>query len=232
MNLDILLPRRCAICHNRLTRHESFLCAGCLTHLHHPVLFEASSIEVLQRLWGKLPIQQGITLCYYHRSSNTHLLLQEMKYKGRIDLCQCTGQLLVHPLRQTDFFQSIDFIVPIPLSRQRQRWRGYNQAEHISKGISKETQIPVLPDLLIRHIDNESQTHKSATERMENVKGIFRVNERARLSRLVSSTKPPHFLVVDDVITTGATVSSAIQTLCERFPDASFSVASIALTKE
>lgn len=229
---DVLLPRRCAVCGCRLKAKEVGLCVSCLLQLQHPVLLDASFSEVLRRLWGELPVRKGVALCYYQRSSDIHLLFQEMKYRGRIDLCQWMGQMLAKTLSDTDFFQGIDFIVPIPLSQRRKSWRGYNQSEHIAVGISQVTSLPILPDLLIRHIDNESQTHKSYQERQENVKDIFRVKERVCLSRFAPPSRPPHFLVVDDVVTTGATLSSAIRTLYERLPDATFSVASIALTRE
>ena len=223
--LSLFLPRRCIICDKRLTTNEDILCMGCLTTLAHPTLLDIQDNEAVRQLWGILPVHSGITLLYYKKGSEQHKLLEAMKYKGRVDACQKMGQLLASTMSPSGFFTPIDAIIPIPLSKKRQRWRGYNQAEHIALGISKFTGIEICTKAIIRKKDNNSQTRMSYTERMENVKGIFMAQKDARLDG-------KHLLIVDDILTTGATLRSAIETLHEAFPNATFSIATIALTAE
>ncbi len=225
------MPCHCAVCGSSLKVGEVCVCSQCLLALQHPCMADISDNEVLRRVWAEQPICTAITLFYYQRSSDSHLLLQDMKYKGRTDLCRYMGQMLAETFLDTDFFQSLDLIVPVPLSVERKQWRGYNQSDYIALGISQIARVPVLRDLLVRHVDNETQTHKSVADRKENVKGIFRVNEKACLASDDSVPDGLHILVVDDVVTTGATLNSAIQTLSEAFPHALFSVASVALTR-
>lgn len=223
--LSLFLPRRCVICDKRLGKGEEHICAGCLTTLIHPTLLDPTDNEVARRIWGFHTIRAGVTLYYYKRGSEAHQLLQAMKYRGRIDVCKSMGRMLASTFTDSGFFDTIDAIVPIPLSKARRRWRGYNQASHIAQGISKVTGIPILEKALARVKDNETQTHQNYTQRVENVKDIFAVEKQLPIDG-------KHLLIIDDVITTGATLHSAIATLSKAYPKATFSVASIALTIE
>lgn len=223
--LSLFLPRRCVICGGRLSVAHRCICTGCLSTFAHPTILDPEDNEAVRRLWGELPVKSGVALSYYHRDSQEKKLFEAMKYRGRIDVCQSMGKLLATTFSELSFFSTIDAIVPIPLSRQRKQWRGYNQSEHIARGISQVTGKPIFTNILVRHIDNETQTHKSATERSENVKGVFSVTKPSRLDG-------QHILVVDDVITTGATLLSAITTLSQACPNSTFSIACIALTHE
>lgn len=222
--LDLLLPRHCGICEERLNGNEDKICISCLTTLIHPTLLDNVDNEVTRQLWGEVPIQAGVTLCYYLKDEDVKGLFHAMKYRGRVDTCVKMGQLLASHFLPTGFFQDIDCIIPIPLSRQRQRKRGYNQSEHIAMGISDLTGIPVDAATLIRIVDNESQTHLSGIDRRRNVENVFGV-------QAASDFNGKHLLIIDDIITTGSTLGSAIATLHRAFPQATFSVASIAMTR-
>lgn len=146
-----------------------------------------------------------------------------MKYKGRPDVCVAMGTLLAESVGSVDFFADIDAIVPVPLSRKRLRQRGYNQAEQIAKGIGKATGIRVFPDVLRRKVDNATQTRLNSDMRMVNVHDIFEVVR-------TNGIKARHILLVDDVVTTGATLLSMARTLAASFPGVRFSVACVGQT--
>lgn len=181
--------------------------------------------ELVRRLWNTASVYSGEALLAYRSDNDAHTLLQAMKYKGRPDVCQAMGRILATKLLAQDFLRDIDVLIPIPLSRQRQRQRGYNQSEHIALGIKRLTGIPIRSDILIRVVDNRSQTSLHATQRMQNVANIFRTRDTTPL-------KGKHILLLDDIVTTGSTLSSALQTLLQDIPHLTVSVACIGLTTQ
>ena len=221
--LDIVLPRRCAICHSILGPEEQCLCAACITRLPFRHFESPTDNDLVRRLWNTASVYSGETLLAYQADSDVHTLMQHMKYRGRTDLCQLMGRMLADKLMAQDFCRGIDMLIPIPLSRKRLRTRGYNQAEHIARGVSQATGIPVRTDFLLRIVDNPTQTSLRAADRMHNTAHIFQ-------ARNPNGLKGKHILLLDDVITTGSTTASALQTLTECVPRLTSSVACIALT--
>ena len=221
--LDIALPRRCAICNDILDYDAQCFCAACVAQLPFVHFGSPTDNDLVRRLWNTSPVYAGETLLAYQANSDVHTLVQHMKYRGRTDLCQVMGRMLADKLMAQDFFQGIDMLIPIPLSSRRLRTRGYNQAEHIARGVSQITGIPVRTDFLLRTIDNPTQTTLRAADRMHNTAHIFQ-------TRNPHGLEGRHILLLDDVITTGSTTASALQTLTECVPGLTASVACIALT--
>lgn len=221
--LDTVLPRHCVICHHILDHEEQCLCAACITRLPFRHFESPTDNDLVRRLWNTVSVYSGETLLAYQADSDVHTLVQHMKYRGRTDLCQVMGRMLADKLMAQDFCQGIDMLIPIPLSRKRLRTRGYNQAEHIARGVSQITGIPVRTDFLLRTIDNPTQTTLRAADRMHNTDHIFQ-------TRNPHGLEGRHILLLDDVITTGSTTASALQTLTEGVPGLTTSVACIALT--
>jgi ComF family protein len=117
-------------------------------------------------------------------------------------------------------FETLDAIIPVPLHPRKQKKRGYNQSEYIARGISEVMNIPVITDALIRHVHTSSQTRKSRYNRWENVEGIFQATHPEKLENL-------HLMVVDDVVTTGATLEACCAPLL-KVPGVKVSIATLA----
>ena len=133
------------------------------------------------------------------------------------------GRLLAEELERCGFFENVDVIVPLPLARVRERQRGYNQSEKIARGIRSMTRLPIERKAVRRLSFSESQTHLEFRERMENVEGAFELVDAHRLTG-------KHVLIVDDVVTTGATVTACARQIL-RAGDVKISVASVAFTR-
>ena len=147
-----------------------------------------------------------------------------MKYYGRYRLCEKMGKLMAHELLPTGFFEGIDGIVPVPLHKSRLRERGYNQSALLAKGLSGELKIPVWEKALVRMRNNATQTHKSAFERWQNADRLFQpAKDACRL-------EGKHVLLVDDVLTTGATLVACADALSE-IKDIRISVITLAWAK-
>ncbi len=198
---DLLSPRQCPGCGRRLMVSEETLCHRCLMHCPYTPFFEHPTDNLMARMfWGLFDLQQAVALFYYEVGGSMAQVIHQIKYFGRDDLAQELGALFARRLMATSaFFDGIDIIVPVPLSKERQRERGYNQSELIARGISEVSGLPLCLTALKRQSFKGSQTHLNAIERRENVERAFSLAD-------VTSIEGKHVLLVDDVMTTGATL--------------------------
>ncbi len=209
--LELFYPRLCVGCGKKLYRDERFVCLECLSSLPLTQDHESADNFVEQHLYGRPFIESATALMLYEKESVPQKLLHEIKYHGAKELARSLGRMLGRDLRGGRF-ASVDMIVPVPLHPNRLKWRGYNQSEWFAMGLSEELGLPVRTDLVERVTETSTQTKKNAEERWENVQGIFSLKKDAPLQDI----KGKHVLVVDDVITTGATLmacAAAIATI-------------------
>ena len=159
-----------------------------------------------QLFWHLAPVQRAAAFIYYQSHSEMAQMVYQLKYRNSPDVGEDLGRLMATDMSLAHYFDGIDLLVPVPLTVKRQRQRGYNQSEMLARGISDVTRLPVVPQALKRQVFRESQTHLSRHERQENVNGIFvAVDTEALTGR--------HVLLIDDVCTTGATLTACAQAL-------------------
>ncbi len=199
---DFFQPRVCGMCGRRLLSGErDLLCSTCQLAFPYARPPYAAGSPFERRFWGKLPVVRAAALFRYRGGSSSASPVLSLKYARRPDIGHALGRSLALRLQATDFFAGIDLIVPVPLSRQRQRRRSYNQSEQIAEGIGRVAGLPVCTDAVRRTVDNPSQTGIDAFSRADNVAGIFAVVRPEAIAGR-------HVLLVDDVATTGATLVS------------------------
>ena len=202
--IDLIFPRHCCVCGETLSRQERDICLNCLYTL--PKIEPHHKKEIEQIFWGKIDIERAASLMYYRKGSPYNALMHKLKYKDAPEVGTRLAEMAAKELMDSGFFDGITRIVPLPLSKKKLRKRGYNQSEYIAMGLSDITGISVDTSLVKRDIANETQTHKNRDERWENVKDIFSVNGNFSL-------EDEHVLLVDDILTTGATICSCAATL-------------------
>lgn len=199
---DLLFPRYCFICGNRLTASEEGLCNICMMSRPFAPLYSDNKENELARLFmGIFHIEKAQAMMRYSSQSGLAQVIYEMKYYNKPELGVTLGRLCAKILKPSGFFDDIDLIVPVPLAKSRKRQRGYNQSEMIAEGISRATGIEVACDNVVRLHFKQSQTHLNERERRENVEGNFKIVD-------TSLFEGKHVLLVDDVVTTGATLKS------------------------
>lgn len=222
--VDLIAPRACVVCGRRLGIHEFFLCGSCNLQLPRTNYADNPYENDMARLfWGQLPVERCAALFFYQGGSGPSQILYELKYKNHPEIGEFFGRMIAEEWNDTGFFEGIDLIVPVPLAKERQRQRGYNQSLHIARGIGSVTRLPIVTNAVSREQFVESQTQKDRWQRNENVEGCFRLNNGSAL-------KGRHVLLVDDVVTTGATICSCGREMLKA-GDVRFSILTIGFAK-
>lgn len=198
---QLLFPHQCAVCGASLQEGEEVVCMRCNMDMPRTNYHCRKDNPVERMFWGKLPLERATSFFFYHKGSDFRRILHLLKYGGRKDLGEAMGRFMAAELMLTDFFRGVDVIVPIPLHPRKQRLRGYNQSECIARGVSAVSGILIDTSSVMRRKHTETQTRKSAYERWENVNGIFQLRYPERFIG-------KHILIIDDVLTTGATITA------------------------
>lgn len=220
----LFFPRCCLVCGKRLVKEEKFLCFHCLSALPRTRMHLLPNNEVEKGLWGKLPIERASSYLFYAKGGDVRKLLFEMKYYGNAELGRFLGRCMAADLLSSGFFQGVDGLLPVPLHPDKRKKRGYNQSEMLAEGISAITGIPICRDWLVRIRYSDTQTRKGNYERWMNVKDVFEC-------KAGDVCDGKHILLIDDVLTTGATIVACADAL-SRLPHLRLSVLTLALAGE
>ena len=215
-------PRLCAICRHPLLHDEHLMCLHCLLDMPraHITDFEFNTIH--SRLAHHIPVARAVAWYLYDKSSPYARLIVEGKYNMRPRQCRTLGAMMAREIVSTGFFDSIDALVPVPLHWKKRLSRGYNQTEEIARGISCVTGIPVINGLRAV-LSHGVQSRHTAAERATALAGTFRALRPDRLAGR-------HLLIVDDLITTGATIAESLRAISAASPSA-LSILSLAITR-
>lgn len=207
--LDLISPRTCVVCGQRLSVSEETICSKCNLHLPRTGFQQDPYENIMAKMfWGQIPIERATALFYYEPHAETANILYEMKYKNHPEIGEVMGRMMARELQMNNFFEGIDAIIPVPLAKKRQRQRGYNQSHELAKGISEVTGLPIYNKVVRRTTFEGSQTSLGRWERNENVEQVFELQDAPTI-------QGKHLLIVDDVVTTGATVIACAKELCK-----------------
>lgn len=203
--VDLFYPPLCLVCGKCLVRGEKYLCSHCLADF--PFADEAYSVSarVLEIFDFASRPECLYALFYYNKYSPYRKLIYAVKYLSYRELGRCLGRLLGERIKGRC---QADCIVPVPLHKKREKKRGFNQAYEIACGVSEVLGIEILDDVVVRVKNNVSQSGKNVLEREQNVENIFELRDARKIAGR-------HVLLLDDVITTGATLKSCLQVLAQ-----------------
>lgn len=221
--LDLISPRACAVCGSRMAVTEEAVCTPCNLHLPRTGFHLHPDDNPMARLfWGQTKICRAASLFFFYPHSETSRIIYGIKYGNRPHTARLMGALMAHEAAAAGFFAGIDVIVPVPLSADRRRQRGYNQSEMLARGVADVTGIAVETRAVERTAFSVSQTNLTRQQRRDNVEGLFRLTDAGALSGR-------HVLIVDDVMTSGATVMACAGQI-ERAGGVTLSVLTLAFT--
>ncbi len=199
--LHLFYPHVCTGCGSDLLHKNNLLCVRCINDLPGTGFAPHAGNPIEKIFWGRIPVAAAHSQFYFSKESLIQHLIHQLKYKNNTAIGMYLGELLGNTLLQSKRFENIDYLIPLPLYADKERQRGYNQAAVICNGISAVMNTPVLNGNVLRQRFTETQTRKHRIERWENVEGSFIISNAAALSG-------KSILLIDDVITTGATLEA------------------------
>ena len=199
--LHVVFPHVCDGCGSDLLNIASTLCIRCLSSLPETNFEIHPNNPVEKSFWGRLPILNAAAHLYFTKESLVQHLMHQLKYKGNKDLGLQLGRLMGTALKNAARFNEIEALVPLPLFPSKEKKRGYNQATVLCEGIAEILSLPVLDKVITRPQHTETQTKKGRIERWKNIEGKFLLTDPPAIQN-------KHLLLVDDVVTTGATLEA------------------------
>lgn len=200
--LSLIYPRYCEACINSLFKHETFICNHCKLSLPKSNYHKNSNNELAITFAGRVPLQRSLCFYMFEKSGKVQKMLHAIKYQDQKELALFIGDLYAKDLEKETSEIGFDLIIPIPLHKNKLKLRGYNQSEWFARGLAAGLKLPIDTACLERAYETGTQTRKKKFERWQNVEGIFNVTNSSLLAN-------KHILLVDDVITTGATIEAA-----------------------
>lgn len=205
--LDLISPRLCVVCGHRLTVTEDVICAKCNFHLPRTDFHrDAYENEMAKIFWGRIPIERAAAFFYYEPHAEAANIIYDLKYRNHPEIGTVMGRMMAKELQLHGFFDGINEIIAVPLAKKRLRQRGYNQSGEIARGVSEVTGLPICKKAVRRSVFEGSQTSKDRWERNENVERVFELID-------AEAIKGKHLLLIDDVVTTGATIIACVTQL-------------------
>ncbi|MDE3235701.1 MAG: ComF family protein [Bacteroidota bacterium] len=218
----LLFPHYCEGCGTDTLSSSSILCAQCSFQLPVTNFTQTADNPVEKTFFGRVHIEKATAAFYFTKDSLLQQLLIELKYRNHKEAGIYLGKLLGHQLQQSDRFSDIDALVPLPLNPKKEQKRGYNQAEIICKGIHEVWNKPILTNVVTRVQFTETQTKQDRVHRWQNMKDVFAVTNRQQITG-------KHILLVDDVVTTGATLEACAAAM-QKDSGTTISIATVAYT--
>ncbi|RTQ48433.1 ComF family protein [Hymenobacter gummosus] len=199
----LIFPRTCLACQQSLARGENHLCTACRTELPYTDYHRLAPADnpLARRFWGRVPMEHVLSYLRFLRRGRVQHLLHQLKYQGQQEVGTALGQMYGQELATHGLSGGLDLILPVPLHRRKLAKRGYNQSDTFAEGLSLGLTVPWSADTLRRTSFTASQTRKSRAERWQNVAEVFEVAQPGAVAG-------KHVLIVDDVLTTGATLEA------------------------
>lgn len=197
----LFYPKICVICDEKLIENEIIVCTICRHDLPLTNFKSYTNNKITQTFYGRIALEKGFSLLFFRKKSSTQKLIHDLKYKGNQEIGELFGNWLGEILEENKEFNSVDFIIPVPLHPKKKRVRGYNQVSKFGEKLSFHLKIPFIENELIRITSTKTQTFKTRLERFNNIETKF-------LLKNPSKFMGKHLLLIDDVITTGATLEA------------------------
>ena len=197
----LFYPHVCTGCGSDLIDDNNLLCLQCINDLPHTNFEMHANNPVEKIFWGRLPLTAAMSEFYFTKGTLIQTLIHQFKYKSNIDVGLYLGAIMGRSLLNSNRFTTIDALIPLPLNAEKEFKRGYNQATILCNGMAEVMGVPVIKNNVVRNRFTETQTKKHRAERWKNVEGSFEINNPSAL-------RDKHILLVDDVVTTGATLEA------------------------
>lgn len=221
--LNLFYPKVCSGCSKLLLESENQICISCIHKIPLTNHIKIKENEAFKKFYGKIPTETVTSMLYYHKKSITQQLIHNLKYKKQQEIGSVLGEWYSEELKQSKIMETVDYIIPVPLHRKRLKERGYNQVTTFCNALSKNLDIQIDETILQRNQYSVTQSKKNLLSRSilpeDTFKTHFNTNHHNK-----------HFLLIDDVLTTGATLENCGRAIL-KIPGARISIVTIAFSE-
>ncbi len=200
--VSLFFPRDCSGCHESLVKGEDLICTKCILEMPRSNFHLYQENPFFLKFRGRIPVKHVMSFLKFSKSGSVQQVLHALKYRNKPELGEMLGRIYGRELRMSGFQDSFDLIIPVPLHAYKKKRRGYNQSEEFGKGLSSELGVRCTEEFLVRSAMTSTQTKKTKLKRWENVREVFEIRNQEGISG-------KRILLVDDVVTTGATLEAA-----------------------
>lgn len=219
--INLFFPKVCSGCRSLLLLNETVFCTICRHEMPLTQYHLNPKNEAVKKFYGKIDVQFASAFLYFNKKGMVQELIHNLKYKGHQDIGTVLGNWYTEDLKELQLEIPFDAVIPVPLHKRKFKERGYNQVTTFGKAIASGFEIPFAENILIRKLYTKTQSKKNLLGRSENIENIFDV-------KFSESDYNKHFLIVDDVLTTGATLEACSKALL-KIPGAKISILCMAM---
>jgi ComF family protein len=221
--INLFFPAVCAGCNSLLSSNEKVICTLCRHNIPLTNQHTNPNNEAYKKFYGRIPIEYASALVYFHKKGIAQEIIHKLKYKGHEEIGTVLGHWYAQDLKEIGLLKTIDVIIPVPLHKKKYKERGYNQVTTFGKALSNELNVLYDESILIRKVYSKTQSKKTLLGRSEGIETIFDVS-------FTKKDHGKHFLLIDDVITTGATLEACCRALL-KIPDSKISIVCMAMAQ-
>ena len=219
--LNLFFPRVCAGCKSFLGTNEKVICTVC----RHEIALTNHHLnpqnEAFKKFYGRIPLESASALVYFHKKGIVQEMIHSLKYRGHEEIGTILGDWYAEDLKNNAVLKTVDVIIPVPLHKKKFKERGYNQVASFGLALSENLKIAYNPNILFRNTYSKTQSKKNLLGRSEGIDAVFDV-------AFSTENHDKHFLLIDDVLTTGATLEACSRALL-KIPGAKISIVCMAM---
>lgn len=221
--INLFFPEACSGCNTILSTNEKVICTLCRHNIPLTNHHLNSQNEAFNKFYGRIDVQYASAFLYFHKKGIVQEMIHNLKYRGHEEVGDVLGKWYAEDLKGINKLESVDYIIPVPLHKRKLRERGYNQVTSFGLALANELKLAYNDQLLIRKVYTKTQSKKNLLGRTEGIESLFDVH-------FTNDNHNKHFLLIDDVITTGATLEACSQALL-KIPGAKISVVCMAMAE-
>ena len=220
--INVLFPKVCSGCSNHLLSNENVICTICRHEIPLTNHHLNPENEAIKKFYGKIPVEFASTLVYFHKKGIVQEMIHNLKYRGHEEIGAVLGEWQADTLKTLPISSTLDEIIPVPLHKKRLKERGYNQVSSFGLTLSEKLKINYNPNILSRNVYSKTQVRKNLLNRTEVLEHVFDVH-------FSEKEHNKHFLLIDDVLTTGSTLEACGRALL-KIPGAKISIVCMAMS--
>jgi len=220
--INVLFPKVCAGCKTFLLGNEKVICTRCRHEIPLTGFYMDPNNDSYKKFYGRIIVDHVSSFMYYHKKGIVQEIIHSLKYRGHEEIGSMLGEWYAGHLKELELHTKVDLIIPVPLHKKKLRQRGYNQVSAFSRTLSEKLNIPYNEQLLVRKVHSKTQSKKSRSNRIEIKEGVFDV-------AFDENHHNKHYLLIDDVLTTGSTLEACGRALL-KIPGAKLSIITMAIT--